>query len=184
MKNFTSALIILLFILFILFLIIRFTSTLDAMTDIFESVVIPQQCYEYLITDGIAYYLLTTKRMFDSITNPRKFNTLVNANNYLLDNGCKPLPLLNLITNKNTEDPLDSYEKICSKEVALNQFNTDICSNYSNIEKNFDNYNIEECMIKKVGQEDPNLNNPYNPTDENLQKFINYFNQSNDIMSK
>ena len=202
MKAFTSGLIIVLVILVVLFLVIRFTSSLDAMTDILESVVVPAQCYEYLLTDGTSYYLLNSKREYDGITNPRKFQLLADANKFLLDNGCKPLPLINLVVSKKTEDPTDSYEKICSREVANNRFNADICSNYADgsgtasdemvarkltairedIERNFDNYSIEECMIKKIGLEDPQLKNPFNPTDENLQKFITYFGQANEVI--
>ena len=202
MKRFTSGLIIVLVILVVLFLVIRFTSTLDAMTDIFESVVIPPQCYEYLLTDGTSYYLLNSKQEYDGVSNPRKFKLLADANKFLLDNGCKPLPLINLVVSKQTEDPTDSYEKICSREVALNRFNADTCSVYcdsngtateeevarkltairEDIERNFDNYSIEECMIKKVGMDDPQLRDPYNPTDENLQKFIKYFGQANEVI--
>ena len=202
MKRFTSSLIVILVILLILFLVIRFTSTLDAMTDIFASVVIPEQCYEYLVTDGTSYYLLNPKKNYDGITNPRKFKLLADANKFLLDNGCTPLPLINLVVSKNPEDPTDSYEKVCSREVANNRFNADICSNYADmngtvsdelvarklktiredIERNFDNYSIEECMIKKVGDDIPQLRNPYTPTDENLQKFIKYFGQANDVI--
>jgi hypothetical protein len=172
------------------------------MTDILESVVIPPQCYEYLITDGTSYYLLNSKRQYDGVTNPRKFKLLADANKFLLDNGCKPLPLINLVVSKSIDDPTDSYEKICSREVALNRFNADVCGTYSDengtasdeavirkliairedIERNFDNYSIEECMIKKVGLEDPQLRNPYNPSDENLQKFIKYFGQANEVI--
>jgi hypothetical protein len=50
------------------------------------------------------------------------------------------------------------------------------------IERNFDNYSIEECMIKKVGVDVPQLKDPYNPSDENLQKFIKYFGQANEVI--
>ena len=119
MKRFTSGLIIVLVILVVLFLVIRFTSTLDAMTDIFESVVVPPQCYEYLVTDGTSYYLLNSKQEYDGVSNPRKFKLLADANKFLLDNGCKPLPLINLVVSKQMEDPTDSYEKICSREVEI-----------------------------------------------------------------
>jgi hypothetical protein len=201
MKQITSSLIVILFIIILILLVVRSTSILEAMTNIYQSVVIPENCYEYLVTDGIFYYLIAPRRKYDGVYNPLKFKSLVSANRYLMENKCSPLPLINLVVSKNKEDPTDSYEKICSREVAVNRFNADVCSNYADlnnnseeavearlqairedIDRNFDNYSIEECMIKKVGMDDTELTNPYNPSDENLQKFIKLFGQANDVI--
>lgn len=145
-------------IIFSIYILMRYTKIWDTMTTVFENIIIPTNCYEYLITDGKNYYLLNSQIPFDGITNPRKFTILADANQYLLENGCNSLPLINLISNKNISDPTDSYEKLCSLKVAKNKFNADICTNYAfgedlnelssklnaiqnDINSNFDNYN-------------------------------------------
>ena len=146
-------------ILLIIFVYIIVANTYEYMTNIFESVIIPTNCYEYLLTDGNKYYLLNTKQQFNKITNPLIFNTLAQANKYLSDNKCVRLPLIKLINTKHNIP--DNYEKKCANEIALNLFNADICTIYTNNDKQIQNYidsnyakfNLEECMINDIKKE-------------------------------
>lgn len=172
----------------------------EKMTSMYQSTVIPDQCYEYLVTDSKAYYLINPRHPMDGVTNPRKFMKLADANKFLLDNGCYPLPLIDLVVRKSIEDPTDSYEKVCAYDVAKNVFNLGICSNYATgseeevkkklndigvlYESQFDNYDIESCMFKRVAEEDPALKNADKPDDQFIKKFSDYFNQLNEVISQ
>lgn len=200
MNIFIARCLIVFIILIILFVLVVKFEMIEKMTNMYESTVMPKQCYEYLITDGNGYYLINPRHAMDGIINPKKFMNLADANKFLSINNCHPLPLIDLVVNKSIEDPTDSYEKVCAYDVAKNVFNLGICSNYASgseeeikkklnnigvlYENEFDNYDIESCMFKRVADEDPKLKNVNKPDNQFIKKFSDYFNQLNEVISQ
>lgn len=100
-----------------------------------EKTIIPKNCPNYLVTDGNDYYLLNTKKPFNRLNNPLKFNTLDLAKQYLKQNECPNLKPINLVVSKSNLDPTVNYEQECNNIVSHHNFNEDICGTYSDTEK-------------------------------------------------
>jgi hypothetical protein len=83
-----------------------------------DEVPIPEQCPDYLTTDGAKYYLVWNKRMFDGKTNPMTFDTQAAAFDWLAANGCPQLEPVSLTRVTNPVDPTVSYERECNKQTA------------------------------------------------------------------
>ena len=182
MKSITSNIILVISILIIFGIVIYNSYFIEKMTNIYESVFLPGECYNYLLYDNKNYYLINTRQMYDGVTNPRKFSTLSEANKYLFMTRCPPVPLINLVVHKDIEDPIDSFEKQCAVEVATKQYVDDSCITYGNEEVNNinninsrtdDDYNIEKCMIKKAMNNNSKFMNDY-------PDLVTYFNKLND----
>ena len=109
--------------------------TMENFIVLLEEVIIPKNCPNYLVTDGSHYYLMNTRLPYDGITNPLKFESQQDANNYLSQNRCPSLEAINLVVSKKKEDPTDSYEKVCAKDTANKIFNDDICNQYGSQEQ-------------------------------------------------
>lgn len=96
-----------------------------------KDIIIPKNCYDYLVTDGNKYYLLDSRKLYDGINNPLSFTSLSAAHKYLDDNKCPSLDLTDLVVRKNKDDPQESLERICAKRVAPKLFNENVCSDYA-----------------------------------------------------
>lgn len=83
-----------------------------------DEVEIPQQCPDYLTTDGAKYYLVWNNKPFDGATNPLTFNRLASALDWLNTNKCPPLEPISLTRVTNPADPTISYERECNKQTA------------------------------------------------------------------
>jgi hypothetical protein len=181
-------------ILLLIFLICFLRSNaMDNFIVFVNDVVIPASCYNYLVTNGSQYFLLNTKKIIDGISNPLTFNTKEEATNYLTNAKCpSTIPFVDLVMKKKNDDPTVSYERECSKKVAPNLFDIDVCGKYGsdndiltnkyvaklnkieNDKKVFADYNIESCMMNKVMTEDPSLD------DTNFKSYFEkYFDNLN-----
>ena len=188
----SAGIVVIIIILVCLIYLLR-SKAVDNFIVFVDDVVIPASCYNYLVTNGSKFFLLNTKKMIDGTTNPLTFNTKLEAQNYLKKIKCPiDLPFVDLVMRKKNDDPTVSYERECSKKVAPNLFDLDVCGKYgtdddtltnkylaklNKIEtdkKIFADYNVETCMMDKVMKEDPSLD------DTNFKTyFANYFDTIN-----
>ena len=188
----TSGLIVVILLLVFLIYILR-NKTLDNFIVFIDNVIIPKSCYNYLVTNGKDFFLLNTNTILDGVTNPLKFNNKDNALKYLRDAKCPDtIPFVDLVMRKKLDDPSVSLQRECSKKVAPNLFDLDICNTYGsdyntlsgktlaninkieNDKKIYSNYNIESCMIDKVMTDDNDLD------DTNFKdNFAKYFDRLN-----
>ena len=181
-------------IVLLLFLIYFLQSkTLDNFIVFVDDVVIPTSCYDYLVTNGNKFFLLNTTKIIDGVTNPLTFDTKEDAKAYLKNSKCPTnIPFVDLVMRKKIDDPTVSYQRECNKKVAPNLFDIDVCGKYGtdsdiltnkyltrlnkieNDKKMFADYNIETCMINKVMNEDPKLD------DSNFKTYFSkYFDTLN-----
>jgi hypothetical protein len=188
----SAGIVVIIIILVCLIYLLR-SKAVDNFIVFVDDVVIPASCYNYLVTNGSKFFLLNTKKMIDGTTNPLTFNTKLEAQNYLKKIKCPiDLPFVDLVMRKKNDDPTVSYERECSKKVAPNLFDLDVCGKYgtdddtltnkylaklNKIEtdkKIFADYNVETCMMDKVMKEDPSLD------DTNFKTyFAQYFDTIN-----
>lgn len=188
----SAGIVVIIIILVCLIYLLR-SKAVDNFIVFVDDVVIPASCYNYLVTNGSKFFLLNTKKMIDGTTNPLTFNTKLEAQNYLKKIKCPVnIPFVDLVMRKKNDDPTVSYERECSKKVAPNLFDLDVCGIYgtdndtltnkylaklNKIEtdkKIFADYNVETCMMDKVMKEDPSLD------DTNFKTyFANYFDTIN-----
>ena len=188
----SAGIVVIIIILVCLIYLLR-SKAVDNFIVFVDDVIIPASCYNYLVTNGSKFFLLNTKKMIDGTTNPLTFNTKLEAQNYLKKIKCPVnIPFVDLVMRKKNDDPTVSYERECSKKVAPNLFDLDVCGIYgtdndtltnkylaklNKIEtdkKIFADYNVETCMMDKVMKEDPSLD------DTNFKTyFAQYFDTIN-----
>ncbi len=87
-----------------------------------DDVQIPEQCPDYMTTDGAKYYLVWNNRMLDGRTNPMVFDTQAGAFDWLAAHGCPQLEPIPLTRVTNLADPTVSYERECNKQTANPNF--------------------------------------------------------------
>ena len=188
-----SGILIILILLFFLICFLR-SKSLENFITVVDNTIIPSNCYNYLVTNGTKFFLLNTKKVMDGISNPLTFDTKKDAMTYLnkMTTCTNQIPFVDLVTKKNNNDPTVSYERECSKQVAPNLFDIDICGIYGkdnsmltnnylkrlnkieNDKNSFADYNIESCMMNKVMKEEPDLE------DSNFKSyFAKYFDNLN-----
>lgn len=134
-------------IVFIILVYLIRNKSIDSFIVLLNEVVIPKDCPNSLVTDGVHFYLMNTRLPYDGITNPIKFNSEAEAKKYLKNNNCPDLQLLDLVVSKNKEDPTDSYEKICARDVANRIFDDDVCNHYSDGKQMEDLRNFSNDLI-------------------------------------
>jgi len=159
-----------------------------------DDVVIPKNCWDYLVFNGENYFLFKSRALIDSVNNPLKFPTKQSALEYLKKQGClaEGIPFVDLVMRKKLEDPTVSFQRECNKVIAPNLFDLDICSTYGSdndtltskylarinkIEsdkKLYANYDLETCMINKAVSQDKELDDT-----GFKQEFAAYFNRMN-----
>ena len=185
--------IVLIIVILISLIYLLRSKALDNFIVFVDDVVIPTSCYNYLVTNGKQFFLLNTKKMIDGISNPLTFNTKLDAQKYLKNMKCPiNIPFVDLVMRKKNDDPTVSYERECSRKVAPNLFDLDVCGKYgtdndtltnkylerlNKIEtdkKLYADYNIETCMMDKVMKEEPDLD------DTNFKTYFEkYFDNMN-----
>ena len=188
----TAGIIVVVILLIFLIYFLR-SKSLDTFIVFLEDIVIPSTCYDYLLYNGKNYFLLNSKKIIDGITNPIQFNSKEDATSYLNTLNCPVnIPYVDLVMRKKIDDPTVSYQRECSKKVAPNLFDLDVCSIYGsdndtstsntlarinkieNDKKIYSNYDIETCMINKAVTEDESLD------DTNFKSnFAQYFDRLN-----
>lgn len=83
-----------------------------------DEVPIPDQCPDYMATDGAKYYLVWNNRQLDGKSNPLMFDTQAGAFDWLAARGCPRLDPVPLTRITNPADPTVSYERECNKQTA------------------------------------------------------------------
>ena len=82
-----------------------------------------------MVSDGAKYYLIFNHKEFDGVNNPLVYNSEVEAQIAAKKLGCthdlKPV-YLRRVTNH--DDPVESYERSCSKQVAKPLFSINDCA--------------------------------------------------------
>ena len=188
----SAGIIVTIIILIFLIYILR-NKALDNFIVFLDDIIIPTSCYNYLVTNGKQFFLLNTKKILDGITNPLTFNNKIDAINYLKSYKCpENIPFVDLVIRKKIDDPTVSFQRECSKKVAPNLFDIDVCGTYGsdydtitgktlaklnkteNDKKIYSNYDIESCMIDKAITNDIELD------DTNFKDyFAKYFDRMN-----
>jgi len=191
MLNIAGIIVVIILLIFLIYFLR--SKSLDTFIVFLEDIVIPSTCYDYLLYNGKKYFLLNSKKILDGITNPIQFDTRKDATSYLNTLNCPvDIPYVDLVMRKKTDDPTVSYQRECSKKVAPNLFDLDVCSMYGsdydtstsktlarinqieNDKKIYSNYDIESCMINKAVTEDNSLD------DTNFKSnFAQYFDRLN-----
>ena len=174
------------------------TNVLDNFVVFLDEQVIPNDCYNYLVTNGSKFFLLDTRKLFDGNTNPRAFDTREAAIEHLKQIGCNTdLPFVNIRQKKKNEDPTVSYQRECNRKIAPHLFDLDICNIYGSdndvssaagfakinkIESDrtqYANYDQETCMIDRAVKTDPALDDKHFK-----QYFADYFDRLNNTIDQ
>ena len=191
MLNIAGILVVIILLIFLIYFLR--SKSLDTFIVFLEDIVIPSTCYDYLLYNGKNYFILNSKKIIDGISNPIQFNSKEDAKSYLNSLNCPDnIPYVDLVMRKNIDDPTVSYQRECSKKVAPNLFDLDVCGIYGsdndtstsnrialinkieNDKKIYSNYDIETCMINKAVSEDESLD------DINFKSnFAQYFDRLN-----
>ena len=141
------------------------------------------KCNEHLVTDGTKFYIFNKIQPYIKGKNPLVFDTLEQAEKKRNIN-CTKIEVVNLLVNKDLEDPQENYERQCNKEFApyFNKVNNwgslllkrdkkgnvikgteDLVKKCLDIQNNVDtDTEIENCMRKKL-------------SDDELKKKLFYF---------
>lgn len=94
-----------------------------------ESVLLSDNCPNYMVSDGAKYYLIFNHKEFDGVNNPLVFNSKEEADIYSKKLGCiHTLEPVYLRRVTNHEDPVESYERTCAKQVAKPLFSINDCA--------------------------------------------------------
>lgn len=116
-----------------------------------NELVIPSRCPDYLVTDGRHHYLINSRKVFDGVNNPLKFNSKTEALAYLDNNSCPRLEAIDLVVRKNNKDVTVPYERECGKKTAYQIFDEDVCNYYMSPEETekYRLYNRDLMILKE-----------------------------------
>lgn len=160
--NFENIVIIILFIL-VLYSFYKYDSNSKENFFILDQ----NKCKETLVTDGNLFYIFKDRQPYVKGKNPLIFKTLEEAEKERSKN-CNSYEIVNLLVNKEIEDPQENYERQCSKQYSgyFNKLNnwgslldrnqdSQIVQKCEAIKNNVDTDNIiEDCMRKKISSEE------------------------------
>ena len=94
-----------------------------------ESVLLSDNCPNYMVSDGAKYYLIFNHKEFDGVNNPLVFDSEKEAQIAATKLGCKhDLKPVYLRRVTNHDDPVESYERSCAKQVAKPLFSINDCA--------------------------------------------------------
>ena len=147
-----------------------------------EDVEIPYDCPEYIYTDGNAYYLYNSRKSIDGVENPKKFDTITDAEDYHANLKCPRVPLVDLVVKKDNSDlgdPQTTYERACNKHISpfdhqyerysyFSDSIADIREYQKKVDREEVNYDLEACMIDRVKKENPDM---VGDSDKNIKKY-------------
>lgn len=140
--------------------------------------------YDYLLTDGILFYLYNSRDLIIERKNPLIFETLDEAEKYRKSTSTPSLNITNLLIKKKPDDPTENYERMCAKKISPFNARMNTCFAYSKTEKdieknkdlindlNLGNHQLESCIIDAIGEENPDLK-----IENNNQKEIKFMDQ-------
>jgi hypothetical protein len=94
-----------------------------------ESILLNDNCPDYMVSDGSKFYLIFNHKEFDGVSNPLVFDSKAEADIELKKRGCtKPMEPVYLRRLTNHDDPVESYERSCAKQVAKPLFSINDCA--------------------------------------------------------
>ena len=125
------------------------------------------KCNETLVTDGTLFYIFKDRQPYIKGKNPLVFNTLEDAEK-ARNKHCREIEVVNLLVNKELEDPQENYERQCSKQYSpyfnkLNNWGSLLDRNQESktvqkcldIKNNVDtDSKIEDCIREKISSEE------------------------------
>lgn len=114
---------------------------------------IPEQCPDYMTTDGANYYLVWNNRVLDGKTNPLTFDTQAAAFDWLAAHGCPQLEPIPLTRITNLADPTVSYERECNKQTANPNFWVGRCAFNKIFESSDSDDNSNAATKKETGND-------------------------------
>lgn len=120
-----------------------------------DEVAIPDQCPDYLATDGAKYYLVWNNRKLDGKTNPLTFDTQAGAFDWLRANGCPQMEPMPLTRITNPADPTVSYERECNKQTANPNYWIGRCA-FDKIFESKDTDSTDSTNQQKTGNKEDN----------------------------
>jgi hypothetical protein len=123
-----------------------------------DDVQIPDQCPDYMTTDGAKYYLVWNNRPLDGKTNPLTFDTQAGAFDWLAAHGCPQLEPMPLTRITNPADPTVSYERECNKQTANPNYWIGRCA-FDKIFESRDTDSTATGKNDKPGQKNNNAEN-------------------------
>ena len=167
--NFENLVIIVLFIL-VIYCLLKYDKKKEQFFVLDQN-----KCNETLVTDGTKFYIFKDRQPYVKGKNPLVFDTLEDAEK-VRNKNCKKLEVVNLLVDKDLEDPTENYERQCSKKYSpyfnkLNNWgslldrnqNSEVVKKCESVKNNLDTDNIiEDCMRKKI-------------SDDELKKKLFYF---------
>lgn len=150
-----------------------------------EDTIVPHECPEYIYTDGINYYLYNSRKPVDGKENPKKFETITEAEKYHASLKCPRIPKVNLVMKKDNSrlaDPQITYERDCNKYISpfdhqyeKYSYYADSIADIREYQKKVDreevNYDLESCMIDRVKKENPDM--LVDDPDKHIKNFYN-----------
>lgn len=145
-----------------------------------EDTSIPYDCPDYIYTDGTHYYLYNSKKLVDGVNNPKKFNTINEAQDYWKSLKCPRIPKVDLVIKKKKDDPTVTYERGCNLKISPNDYEYEKYSYYSDslkdirkyqekVDANPEKYELDSCMLNEIRAEHPEL------IDDTNEAIDNYF---------
>ena len=127
-----ETLVVILIIIILVCLVLQYKPvSIEGFGVFIKDIIIPTQCYDYLVTDGSKYYLMNSRKLYDGVNNPKEFNNIDDAYKYCDSIKCQRVDLIDLVTRKNQDDPQVTMERMCAKRVATNLFDSNVCSDYT-----------------------------------------------------
>mgnify|MGYP003690828963 FL=1 len=109
--------------------------------------------YDYLLTDGKLFYLYNSRDFEEEGKNPLIFDTLDEAELFRKKTSTPQLEVKNIVIKKNIDDPVENYERECSKKVADFDNRMNICYAYSDTPEKLEaNKKILDDMIQNDNQ--------------------------------
>lgn len=93
-----------------------------------EETILPNNCPDYLVTDGQNFYLIFNKKPFDGVSNPLVFQDLADVKRTLEVMNCPMLDVVPLRRKTNNNDPWDNYERQCGKQIARPLHSLESCA--------------------------------------------------------
>lgn len=160
--NFENLVIIILFIL-VIYSFLNYNNNSEEHFFVLDQ----NKCNETLVTDGTKFYIFKDRQPYIKGKNPLVFNTLEDAEKSRNKN-CREIEVVNLLVNKELEDPQENYERQCSKQYSpyfnkLNNWGSLLDRNQESktvqkcldIKNNVDtDSKIEDCIREKISSEE------------------------------
>jgi len=134
--------------------------------------------YDYLLTDGKLFYLFNSRDSEEEGKNPLIFDTLDEAEQFRKKTSTPQLEVTNIVIKKKIDDPVENYERECSKKVADFDNRMNICYAYSDTPEKLEENKIllnnmletdnqlQSCMLDKIIETNSDLTpDTYNEKD-------------------